>query len=88
MRRKYVAGWNMPGYLPETDPETFDTLEDAAEYLRETLARWLDEDEAPEDMSAADILLVDSVAGYADGWYTPPQGGAEMHLWAVLGAWE
>ena len=81
----YIAGWNMPGYLPETDPETFDTLADAAEYLRETLARWLDEDGAPEDMTAADIIIIDPVAGYADGWYTPASGGAGIHLWATEG---
>lgn len=80
--RTYIAGWNMAGYLPETDPETFETLEDAAAYLRETLERWLDEDEAPEDMTADDILMVDPVARYADGWYTPAWGGAELHLWA------
>lgn len=78
----YTAGWNMPGYLPETDPETFDSLQDAAAYLRETLARWLDEDAAPDDMTAENILTVDMTADYAEGWYTPPEGGAEMHLWA------
>lgn len=78
----YTAGWNMTGYLPETDPETFESLEDAAAYLRETLTRWLDEDEAPEDMTAENILTIDPIAGYADGWYTPACGGADMHLWA------
>jgi len=80
----YTAGWNMAGYLPETDPEIFETLDDAAAYLRETLDRWLDEDETPEDMTAEDILTVDPIAHYADGWYTPPQGGAELHLWAEV----
>lgn len=79
----YTAGWNMPGYLPETDPETFETLDDAAAYLRETLARWLDEDEAPEDMTAEDILTVDYTADYADGWYTAADGWP-VHLWAAI----
>jgi hypothetical protein len=79
----YTAGWNMPGYLPETDPETFDTLDDAAAYLRDTLARWLDEDDAPADMTAEDILTVDHGANVVGGWYTLASGGAEFHLWAV-----
>ena len=41
----WAAGWNMPGYLPETDPETFATLADAVSYLQETLDRFADEDE-------------------------------------------
>lgn len=73
---RWVAGWNMPGYLPETDPETFDTLEDAVAYLRETAERWADEDEqdSPE-------ILVEPGAG-ADGYYSGPYGGAVLHLWA------
>lgn len=33
LRGQYIAGWNQPGYLPETDPETFDSFEDAVESL-------------------------------------------------------
>ena len=29
----WVAGWNMPGYLPETMPESFDTWEEAHAYI-------------------------------------------------------
>jgi hypothetical protein len=77
----YTAGWNQPGYLPESDPEAFETLDDAAAYLVDTLARFLDEDDAPEDMQAADIIMVDRVADYADGWYQPVDG-APLHFWA------
>lgn len=40
----YVAGWNMPGYLPETDPETFETFEDAVAYIAAEIERWRDQD--------------------------------------------
>jgi len=43
----YVAGWNMPGYLPETDPVEFDTFTDAIDYLKWSLIRWdLDDSES------------------------------------------
>ena len=33
----YVAGWNVPGYLPESDPEIFDNETDAIRYLSDTV---------------------------------------------------
>jgi hypothetical protein len=41
---RWTAGWNMPGYLPETDPETFTEWKDARAYLIETIDRFWDED--------------------------------------------
>lgn len=35
----YVAGWNMPGYMPDSEPARFQTWEDAAEYIGEEMAR-------------------------------------------------
>ena len=40
----YVAGWNIPGCLPEVDPETFDNETDAIRYLSDTVERFWDED--------------------------------------------
>lgn len=40
----YVAGYNMAGYLPDVDPEVFDTEADAREYLAGTLDRWADDE--------------------------------------------
>lgn len=40
----YVAGWNTPGYLPETDPAIFDVETDAIRYLSDTVDRFWDED--------------------------------------------
>jgi hypothetical protein len=83
---RWVAGWNMGGYLPETDPAVFDNLTDATAYLRETVETWLDQDyETPEartanggmddpDATAEDIVTM-TLDG-ADGWY------GDMHLWA------
>ena len=43
----YIAGWNMPGYLPESDPAIFDNETDAIRYLSDTVDRfWSEDDEA------------------------------------------
>ena len=36
-RRKhvYVAGWNMPGYMPDSEPAEFDDADSAMEYIKE-----------------------------------------------------
>lgn len=39
---KYIVGWNMPGYMPETDPVEFDDFAEAREYLVEELDRSTD----------------------------------------------
>ena len=40
----YIAGWNTPGYLPETEPAIFDNETDAIRYLTDTIDRFWDED--------------------------------------------
>ena len=40
----YVAGWNTPGYLPESEPMIFDNETDAIRYLSDTIERFWDED--------------------------------------------
>jgi hypothetical protein len=71
---RFVAGWNMAGYLPETEPEVFDSLSDAAEYLRETMHRFADEDTDSGDSLTYPTLDVGDT--WADGWY------GELHFWA------
>ena len=39
----WVAGWNMPGYLPDDDVHEFDTWAEAKEFMREELARMEDD---------------------------------------------
>lgn len=36
----YIAGWNMPGYLPEVTPWITDNYNDAVEYLLDEMARY------------------------------------------------
>lgn len=41
----YAAGWNMPGYMPDIEPATFDTDTEARDYLADEMARHNDETE-------------------------------------------
>ena len=41
-RRLFAAGWNMPGYLPDSEPSTFETFDEALEFIRAELADVLD----------------------------------------------
>jgi hypothetical protein len=63
----YVAGWNQPGYLPESEPEEFATFTEARNYLLDTVDRWLDEDWEEADVDSPTAEDIVSVLGY--GWY-------------------
>jgi len=39
----YIAGWNQPGYLPESDPATFDDFADAKGYILDEMQNYSDE---------------------------------------------
>ena len=54
----YVAGWNIPGYLPESDPAIFDNETDAIRYLSDTVDRFWDQD-AEIDSESADKKWAD-----------------------------
>jgi hypothetical protein len=41
---RYTAGWNMPGYMPDTDPETFNTWDMAVEYIIASVEGFFEED--------------------------------------------
>jgi len=40
----WVAGWNMPGYLPDTDPATFADFESAKQYIVDTMLSHADDE--------------------------------------------
>ncbi len=44
-RRVFVAGCNMPGYLPDDEPAQFDTFEEAKAYILELMQWHLDSEE-------------------------------------------
>lgn len=46
----WIAGWNMPGYLPESDPETFEDWHAAHSHIVEAVERFWDEDTDTEGL--------------------------------------
>lgn len=44
----YIAGFNQPGYLPESDPEEFDSFKDARDYLVQEMRLALEADDENE----------------------------------------
>ncbi len=60
---RFSAGWNVPGYLPECDVETFATRDDAAAYLADELERVADgwASLTPEEIGASAEELAEAL---------------------------
>lgn len=58
---KYVAGWNMPGYMPEEPFAEFETFEEARAYVFEELERTLDDlyvdEDCPKEAATCEEVL-------------------------------
>lgn len=48
----YAAGWNQPGYMPETEVQHFDHFDDAREYLVDEVTRAADDANDAGDKNA------------------------------------
>jgi hypothetical protein len=65
----WVAGWNMPGYMPDNPPFLFVDWDNARDYLAEEMERALDEmGEGAEDPGYAEAAeyLVHKLPGNAE----------------------
>lgn len=57
---RFVAGWNNPGYMPDSEPEEFATFDDALEHIRgEVLYHVNTESDKSQSMDAFDTQLGD-----------------------------
>ena len=77
----WVAGWNMPGYLPETEPESFDTWEDAHAYIVGELERAWDMGEDDDYLPAHTEL---HAATPGEPYYVSVEGD-RVRYWVELG---
>lgn len=80
----YVAGWNSPGYLPESDPVIFDDQTDAIRYLSETIDRFWDEDyDGEEPHDAIDNRWIDlySSLTYETAPFNILNGDGSLAFW-------
>lgn len=90
---RFVAGWNMPGYMPDSEPASFDRRDDAKRYIIDELKFMEDcaddEDIATELCHAAEAANLESsdfgitVAGYhywvtQDGNMLEPDDAEEL----------
>lgn len=58
----YCVGWNMPGYMPDSDLVMFLDFDDAKSSLKESFENHMDEDETVTEERGQEIL------GGIDGW--------------------
>lgn len=91
----YIAGFNQPGYLPESDPEEFDNFDDAADWLIEVATKALEDDGASEEIVTHERDAIGELAdegepfsflasdGYAY-WVAEADDNAESGAWESL----
>jgi len=70
---RFVAGCNMSGYLPDAEPCSFDTSEDAMAYIRDLMRDAADDDDRWSD---DDIAAIETIAADPDGEF-----GATVYGW-------
>jgi hypothetical protein len=78
-KTQFVAGWNMPGYLPDTEPFTFDSFEEAKADVIEELRTdvfHLEAADAPLDRIRPFVEAIAEV----ESWTEP--NSIEVGLWA------
>ena len=83
----YVAGWNMPGYLPETDPAVFETEGEATHYLISEIDLFWDEEYlAGDSREAADNRWMDvySSLPYETAPYSVQNGDGSLTFWVTI----
>lgn len=83
----YIAGWNIPGYLPESEPAIFDNETDAIRYLSDTVSRFWDEDYlSSESYPAIDNRWMDlhSSLTYETAPFNVQNGDGTLTFWVSI----
>ena len=84
----YVAGWNIPGYLPEVEPAIFDNETNAIRYLSDAVDRFWDEDYRGDGSSYASIdsLWMDlhSSLPYETAPFNIQNGDGSLTFWVSI----
>lgn len=65
---RYVAGYNMPGYLPDSEPCEFDNQEDAKDYIISVIERLLEDLPETTYLSEQYESLLDEMANQPDAF--------------------
>lgn len=89
----YTAGWNIPGCLPESEPQEFDTFSEAKAYLVDTVELFWDQDydrvtagkREPIDARWLEVhtALHNAGASHDDGTqhFAQTTGDGHLHFW-------
>lgn len=74
---RFVAGWNMPGYMPDSEPAEFDNADDAKRYIIDQIKEDEDAAATEEDEAEAEDLaaLAEEVNLESDEFTTRTVGG-------------
>ena len=83
----YVAGWNMPGDLPDTNPAVFQTEDEATSYLIREIDLFWDEDYLAGDSDeVADNRWMDIHASllYETAPYNVQNGDGSLTFWVTI----
>ena len=84
---KYVAGWNMPGYMPDSEPAEFDDADDARAYIAEEMRNYAEVLEGVEDEECEKIAALNEAADVLENLITEEAGAeygntiAGWHYW-------
>ena len=83
----YIAGWNIPGCLPEVKPEIFDNETDAIYYLSDAIDWFWDEDcLGDESTEAIDNrwMDLDSSLTYETAPFNVQNGDGSLTFWVAI----
>lgn len=58
---KWIVGFNMPGYMPDSDPHECDTFEEAKECMIEDLEHSAESADETTEEGAAEIAQIEDV---------------------------
>jgi hypothetical protein len=80
---RYIAGWNMPGYMPDSDHAEFDNEDDALEYIKESAKAAIDDIITGAD---SDDTMADEKERSIEEWETDKNGEfgqtiGKLHYW-------
>ena len=84
---KYVAGWNMPGYMPDSEPAEFDNADDARAYIAEEMRSHAEEIEGVDDEECEKIAALNEAADALENLIAEEYGAeygntiAGRHYW-------
>lgn len=73
---RYISGWNMPGYMPDSEPVSFDDIDDACSYIADAMES--EADDIEPDAEIPDDADPDEAAAARDTARTMRQAAAKQ----------